>query len=108
MRSRSAATRTVRPDKHFLLPHSFPHTKLTGRCGTGSCTDATDAWCYGPSPGVKFKDAELIGVPTIAIVGRGVADETNPTIEVKDRRSGDREDIAVADAVAHLVAVCSP
>ena len=63
---------------------------------------------YGPSPGVKFKDAELIGVPTIVIVGRGIADETNPTIEVKDRRSGDRVDVALADVVAHLVATCRP
>ncbi len=61
---------------------------------------------YGPSPGVKFKDAELIGIPTIAVVGRGVADEENPTIEVKDRKSGDRDDIALADVVAHLVATC--
>ena len=38
---------------------------------------------FGPSPGVKFKDAELIGIPTIAVVGRGVADGV---IEVKDRR----------------------
>ena len=35
------------------------------------------------SPGVKFKDAELIGVPTIVVVGKGLADGT---IEVKDRR----------------------
>jgi prolyl-tRNA synthetase len=63
---------------------------------------------YGPSPGVKFKDAELLGIPTIAIVGRGVADADNPTIEVKDRRSGDRQDIAVADVVAHLLATCHP
>jgi prolyl-tRNA synthetase len=55
------------------------------------------------SPGVKFKDAELIGVPTIVVVGRGIADGT---IEVKDRRSGEREDVPVADAVAHLVAAC--
>jgi prolyl-tRNA synthetase len=60
----------------------------------------------GPSPGVKFKDAELIGVPTIAIVGRGVADEAGPTVEVKDRATGDREDIALADAVSHLVTRC--
>ncbi|WP_246591645.1 proline--tRNA ligase [Nocardioides daeguensis] len=52
------------------------------------------------SPGVKFKDAELIGVPTIVTVGRGVADGV---IEVKDRRTGERNDVAVADAVAHLV-----
>ncbi|MGB0112364.1 MAG: proline--tRNA ligase [Ilumatobacteraceae bacterium] len=60
----------------------------------------------GPSPGVKFKDAELIGVPTIAVVGRGVADEDAPTIEVKDRRTGDRVDVPLADVVAHLVAAC--
>src|SRR3954454_4935398 len=52
------------------------------------------------SPGVKFKDAELIGVPTIAVVGKGLADGT---IEVKDRRSGDRTDIPVAEVVDHLV-----
>ena len=28
----------------------------------------------GISPGVKFNDAELIGVPTIVVVGRGLAD----------------------------------
>ena len=43
------------------------------------------------SPGVKFKDAELIGVPTIVVVGRGLADGT---IEVKDRRSGERREVA--------------
>jgi prolyl-tRNA synthetase len=57
---------------------------------------------------VKFKDAELIGIPTIAIVGRGVGDAANPTIEVKDRRSGDRADIPLAEVVAHLVATCRP
>ena len=58
------------------------------------------------SPGVRFKDAELIGVPTIAVVGRGV-DADEPTIEVKDRKSGDRSDVALADAVDHLVGVCT-
>src|SRR6478736_5881828 len=38
------------------------------------------------SPGVKFKDAELIGVPTIVVVGKGLADGT---VEIKDRRSGE-------------------
>ena len=61
----------------------------------------------GVSPGVRFKDAELIGIPTIVVVGRGIADESNPTIEVKDRRSGERVDVALADAVAHLVATCA-
>jgi hypothetical protein len=30
-----------------------------------------------------------------------------PTIEVKDRRSGDRSDVALADVVDHLVEVCT-
>ena len=60
----------------------------------------------GVSPGVGFKDAELIGVPTIAIVGRGLADDANPTIEVKDRRSGDRVDVPLAEATAHLSEPC--
>ncbi|SED39300.1 prolyl-tRNA synthetase [Nocardioides exalbidus] len=52
------------------------------------------------SPGVKFKDAELIGVPTIVTVGRGLADGV---VEVRDRKSGEREDVAVADAAARIV-----
>ena len=54
------------------------------------------------SPGVKFKDAELIGVPTIVTVGRGLADGV---VEVRDRRSGEREDVAVADAAARIVEI---
>jgi prolyl-tRNA synthetase len=51
------------------------------------------------SPGVKFKDAEILGVPTIVTVGRGLADGV---VEVKDRRSGERTDVPVSDAAAHL------
>lgn len=51
------------------------------------------------TPGVKFADAELIGVPTIVVVGRGLA---NGVVEVKDRRSGERAEVAVDDAVRHL------
>ena len=54
------------------------------------------------SPGVKFKDAELIGVPTIVTVGRGLADGT---IEVRDRRTDEREEVAVDDAAARIAAV---
>jgi prolyl-tRNA synthetase len=54
------------------------------------------------SPGVKFKDAELLGMPTIVVVGKGLA---NGTIEVKDRRTGAREEVAVAEAVGHITAV---
>lgn len=53
------------------------------------------------SPGVKFGDAELLGVPTIVVVGRGFADGK---VEVKDRRSGEAREVAVADAVAEITA----
>ena len=52
------------------------------------------------SPGVKFKDAELIGIPTIVVVGKGLA---AGTVEVKDRRTGDREEVAAAHVVDHVV-----
>ena len=52
------------------------------------------------SPGVKFKDAELIGVPTIVVVGRNLAEGT---IEVRDRPTGDREEIPTDHVVNHLV-----
>jgi prolyl-tRNA synthetase len=52
------------------------------------------------SPGVKFKDAELLGMPTIVVVGRNLADGT---VEVRDRRSGERQDVAADEVVNHLV-----
>jgi prolyl-tRNA synthetase len=52
------------------------------------------------SPGVKFKDAELIGVPTIVIVGKGLE---AGTIEIKDRASGGRRDVPVDQIVDALV-----
>ena len=54
------------------------------------------------SPGVKFADAELIGVPTIVVVGRGLA---SGTVEVKDRVSGERVEIPREGAAAHLAGV---
>jgi len=53
----------------------------------------------GVSPGVKFNDAELIGVPTIVVVGRGLVEGL---VELKDRRSGERRDVALADLVGLL------
>ncbi len=53
------------------------------------------------SPGVKFKDAELIGVPTIVVVGKKLADGT---VEVRDRRTGERRDVPLAGALERLVA----
>lgn len=57
------------------------------------------------SPGVKFADAELIGVPTIVVIGRGLKDGV---VEVRDRASGERVDVPVADAADHLAAVVLP
>ena len=45
------------------------------------------------SPGVKFGDAELIGVPLIVIVGKGVADGN---VELWDRRTGQRNSVPLA------------
>ncbi len=53
------------------------------------------------SPGVKFGDAEIIGVPLILIVGKGAAEGK---VEVWDRRSGERTEVAIADAVASITA----
>jgi prolyl-tRNA synthetase len=51
------------------------------------------------SAGVKFKDAELIGVPHVLVVGRGLA---AGEVELWNRREGTREQIALADAVAEV------
>ena len=52
------------------------------------------------SPGVKFADAEIMGMPTIVVVGRGLADGV---VEVRDRRTGVRTDVDVADALGEVV-----
>ncbi len=51
------------------------------------------------SPGVKFGDAELLGVPHIIIVGRGAADRE---VEVWDRRTGVKTPMPVAEALAQF------
>lgn len=54
------------------------------------------------SPGVKFKDAELLGMPTIVVVGRNLAEGT---VEVRDRATGEREEVAAEAVVDHVVRV---
>jgi prolyl-tRNA synthetase len=51
------------------------------------------------SPGVKFGDAELIGVPRIVIVGRGVADGV---VELWDRRTNERTSVPLAEVASAL------
>jgi prolyl-tRNA synthetase len=53
------------------------------------------------SPGVKFADAEIMGMPTIVVIGRGLA---SGTVEVRDRRTGAQTEIAVVDALGAIVA----
>jgi len=55
------------------------------------------------SPGVKFADAELLGVPLVVVVGRGLADGV---VEVRPRVGGQARQVPVAEAadvVAGLV-----
>ncbi|WP_026530533.1 proline--tRNA ligase [Haematomicrobium sanguinis] len=51
------------------------------------------------SPGVKFGDAELIGVPLIVVVGRGLQEGK---IEIKDRASGESREVPFLDAAAEI------
>ncbi|MCL2317059.1 MAG: His/Gly/Thr/Pro-type tRNA ligase C-terminal domain-containing protein, partial [Actinomycetia bacterium] len=53
------------------------------------------------SPGVKFADAELLGMPSIVVVGRGL---TDGLIEVRDRKSGAARDVPLGDAVPAILA----
>ena len=57
----------------------------------------------GVSPGVKFNDSELIGIPTIMVVGKRLADGF---VEVKDRSTGERTDLEVGTAAAAVAAMC--
>jgi prolyl-tRNA synthetase len=53
------------------------------------------------SPGVKFADSEILGMPTIVVVGRGLA---NGVVEVRDRRTGEQVEVAVEDALTEILA----
>ena len=48
------------------------------------------------SPGVKFTDAEVLGMPIAVVVGRGLK---NGVVEVRNRRTGERREVPVAEAV---------
>ncbi len=55
-----------------------------------------------PSAGVKFKDAELIGIPVIVVVGKSLADGK---IELRNRKSGEKSEVAVGDAVSAVTSL---
>ncbi|MFT4009362.1 MAG: proline--tRNA ligase [Nocardioidaceae bacterium] len=52
------------------------------------------------SPGVKFKDAELLGVPRILVVGKGLE---QGVVEIKDRATGERVELSPDEALEQLV-----
>ena len=49
--------------------------------------------------GVAFADADLLGIPTIVVVGKALAEGA---VEVKDRRSGERRRVPLDRVVAEL------
>lgn len=51
------------------------------------------------SPGIKFKDAELLGMPWIVVVGRGWADGV---VELRDRFSGEKREVPIENAVSDI------
>ena len=51
------------------------------------------------SAGVKFKDAELIGIPFIVIVGKALAEGK---VEFRVRKSGEKSEIELLSAVSEI------
>jgi len=58
----------------------------------------------GGSPGVAFKDAELLGLPTVVVVGKGL---TDGEVELRDRRTRQVRRVPVEAALDEVTAeVC--
>ena len=57
------------------------------------------------SPGVKFADGEILGMPIIVVVGRGLAEGV---VEVRNRATDERSEVAVADAVSAILDLARP
>jgi prolyl-tRNA synthetase len=51
------------------------------------------------SPGVKFKDAELIGNPVIIIVGKALAEGN---VEIRVRKTGDKKEVPLTSAISAI------
>ena len=52
------------------------------------------------SPGVKFADSEILGMPTSVVVGRRLKDGL---VEVRDRSTGENRQVSVAEAVCAVL-----
>ncbi|MDQ1647605.1 MAG: prolyl-tRNA synthetase, partial [Cryptosporangiaceae bacterium] len=53
----------------------------------------------GVSNGVKFTDAELLGIPLVVVAGRGLAEGT---VEVRDRATGERIEVPLDGLAGQL------
>ena len=91
-------------DVHLVIANKDPEARA------GATTLAADLDRLGvevllddrqASPGVKFKDAELLGVPWVVVVGRGWADGV---VELRDRFSGQTRELAVGASLATDIA----
>lgn len=51
-------------------------------------------------PGIKFKDADLIGIPLRVTVGRNAVEKNQ--VDIKERKGGDAQQVAISDAVAFI------
>jgi prolyl-tRNA synthetase len=87
-------------DVHLVIANKDPEAR------EGATTLAADLDRLGlevllddrqASPGVKFKDAELLGMPWIVVVGRGWADGV---VELRDRFSGRTRELTVGVSLA--------
>lgn len=86
-------------DVHLVIANKDPQARLgaeklaadLAKVGVDVLLDDRQA-----SPGVKFKDAELLGMPFIVVVGRGWADGR---VELRDRFAGETTDLAVGDSL---------
>ena len=68
--------------------------KLEAQSITTMVDDRRDA-----SPGVKFKDAELIGNPVIVIIGKALAEGN---VEIRVRKTGDKKEVPLTSAVSAI------
>ncbi|BDE13346.1 MULTISPECIES: proline--tRNA ligase [Mycobacterium] len=95
-------------DVHLVIANKDPEARLGAeklaaeldKVGVEVLLDDRQA-----SPGVKFRDAELLGMPWVVVVGRGWADGR---VELRDRFAGQTTELGVGDSLAtDLVAAMS-
>ena len=86
---------TIAPaDVHVIALGSLdPSLALAGRLTEAGLRVLVDDRT-GVSAGVKFTDAELIGIPVSVVVGRRAVEGY---AELRDRRTGERRDVAITD-----------